>query len=193
MINTRRFYLPIILFLLLLILFVAVFIFLDFNKGGVSKEVKDNSCVIRAEKTVQGDSMEPMLLDRKEIILLENYYQCGNLAEPGDIIAYNYGGNKNPLVKIVKATDQDEVEIVDDKLKINGEILKNSAGQEYIFRTVEMKMLNLYIKDKYIPKNSFLIFGDNINDSTDSRKFGAVSANDFLGKFMNLTPNPSPN
>jgi hypothetical protein len=45
-------------------------------------------------------------------------------------------------------------------------------------------MLSLYIRDGRIPKDSFFIFGDNVVESTDSRKFGAVAASDFLGKFI---------
>ncbi|MCK5848027.1 MAG: signal peptidase I, partial [Caldisericia bacterium] len=77
----------------------------------------------------------------------------------------------------------DEIELAGSKLSVNGEVLKNSMGQEYRFSKGELNMLKLYIKDKHIPKDTFFLFGDNVSVSTDSRKFGAVSANDFLGKF----------
>lgn len=174
-----------IFFLVFIIILLVAGIYLLINQRlNLNQGVAKSICWARIEKIVQGDSMEPMFKNGEETILLENYYKCGNLIEKGDIIAYNYGGSENPLIKIVWATDRDEVKLAGDKLEINREILKNSAGQEFIFKESELKMLSLYIENKHIPKNSFLIFGDNINDSTDSRKFGAVSDSDFLGKFV---------
>ena len=178
----KRFYKTIIFLFLFFILSIPAYILFSKIKANTESEV--SGCFQREEKIVQGDSMEPMLSNGKKIVLLKNYYQCDNLVNPGDIISYNYAGNANPLIKIIKVTDQDKVEIVDNKLKVNGEILKNSGAEEYIFNEKEIRMLSLYVKNENIPKDSFLIFGDNINDSTDSRKFGAVSAVDFLGKFI---------
>ncbi|MFA4833450.1 MAG: signal peptidase I [Patescibacteria group bacterium] len=144
----------------------------------------ENICVTQAEKIIQGDSMAPMLANGESIILLENYYNCGYPVERGDVVAYNYGGNENPLIKVVKATSADKVEIFGGRLKINDEIMENSAGQEYNFTEKEREIMSLYIKNWHIPQDSFLIFGDNIGDSADSRKFGAVSIVDFLGEFV---------
>ena len=128
--------------------------------------------------------MEPLLSNGMEITLLSNYYQCGYPIERGDIIAYNFGGDKNPLIKIIKVLSSDEVEVHGAKLKVNGEFLKNSKGSEYSFSEQQLAIMSLYIKNNHIPENSFFIFGDNISDSKDSRKFGAVSSRDFLGKFV---------
>ena len=151
----------------------------------LAEEPESNTtCQInQLEKIVNGNSMTPLLKNGGTVILLENYYRCGNHVKNNDLIAYNYAGSENPLIKKVRATDADIIEIVGNKLKINSEILKNSAGEEYIFSLRELKMLQLYIKNSHIPKDSFLIFGDNIHISTDSRRFGAVSASNFLGKF----------
>ena len=141
-------------------------------------------CFQKEEKIIQGDSMAPMLANGESIILLGDYYKCGYPVERGEVVAHNYGGHENPLIKVVKATSADKVEIFGGRLKINGEIMKNSVGQEYNFTEKEREIMGLYIKDGRIPQDSFLIFGDNIGDSADSRKFGAVSAEDFLGKFI---------
>lgn len=140
-------------------------------------------CIIKTPKIVNGRSMEPILKDKTKVTLLENYYKCGHSVQKGDWIAYDYAGNKNMLIKIIKATDQDEIEILGGNMKINGEFLVNSAGKRYIFTKQEVKLLSLYIKDQHIPQKSFFAFGDNVTASKDSRKFGAVSAQDFLGKF----------
>ncbi len=139
--------------------------------------------ITRVKKVISGNSMTPILQDGGEINLLENYYKCGKELEKGDIVAYHYAGDDRPLIKIARVLPDDEVEIIEDKMMVNGAFLKNSADQEYSFSEGEVKMLALYIKNKRIPKNTCFLFGDNVDVSTDSRKFGAVSKNDFLGKF----------
>ncbi|MDD5295143.1 MAG: signal peptidase I [Patescibacteria group bacterium] len=169
---------------LFFILFISSYIFFSYKKIKTNQAPDISGCFQKEEKIIQGDSMAPMIANGEEIILLENYYKCGYSVKRGDVIAYNYGGHKNPLIKIVRATSADKVEIFGGRLKINDEIMENSTGQEYTFAEKEIKIMDLYIKDGHIPPNSFLIFGDNIGDSADSRKFGAVSANDFVGKFV---------
>ena len=167
-----------------MVLFLALFLSgCSFSNKNTADQPGD-TCLTRAEKIIQGDSMAPMLSDTESVILLENYYKCGYPVETGEVVAHNYGGSENPLIKVVKATSADKVEIFGGRLKINGEIMKNSVGQEYNFTEKEREIMGLYIKDGRIPQDSFLIFGDNIGDSADSRKFGAVSAEDFLGKFI---------
>lgn len=61
--------------------------------------------------------------------------------------------------------------------------MTNSAGEGYGFTSGELAMLKLYIRDGHIPPDSYLLFGDNVRNSVDSRKFGAVSLDDFIGKF----------
>jgi len=137
----------------------------------------------KANNIVNGDSMQPMLQDQQEIILIKHYYKCFE-PQVGDIVAYDYAGNDNPIIKIIKVTDQDWLEIQNNKLFINNQILKNSVDQEYIFNNQEIEVLSLYIKENKLPADSYLIFGDNINSSNDSRVFGAVSRVDILGKFL---------
>lgn len=137
----------------------------------------------KVHKTIEGNSMSPMLKNGGEINLLEDYYKCGKSVEKGDLVAYHYGGDKRPLIKIVKVTSEDTIEIVGTKMHVNDEELVNSVGSAYTFSKPEINMLNLYIREGHIPTNTFFLFGDNVSVSTDSRKFGAVSPTDFLGKF----------
>lgn len=164
--------------------FLTVFLGGEIGRGRVYSAEPLLTCPARrVEKTVSGNSMRPFLENGRMIVLLEGYYRCGNPAQKGDIIAYDYGGNPRPLIKVVRAADGDDVQVMDRRLKINGEILVNSAGEEYVFKSWELKMLRLYVKGGHIPQGSFLIFGDNVSNAIDSRKFGAVSVRDFLGKF----------
>ena len=152
--------------------------------ANIQEEIEEVVCEIeKIEKEVDGNSMVPLIQNGARVILLQNYYRCGNPVEVGDFVAYSFAGEKHPLIKVIQATSADEVEIKANNLYINGAILKNSAGTLYTFSESESNMLNIYIRNKHIPQNSYFVFGDNTGISTDSRKFGAVSAEDFLGKF----------
>lgn len=142
----------------------------------LSRTYKENNIV-------NGDSMQPMLQDQQEIVLIKKYYSCFD-PQVGDIIAYDYAGNDNPIIKIIKATDKDWLEIKNNKLFVNNQVLKNSTEQEYSFSQAEIKVLELYIEDNYLPADAYFVFGDNISSSNDSRVFGAVARSDILGKFL---------
>lgn len=135
-------------------------------------------------KIVDWDSMYPLISNWSEIKFFNYHYKCSKIFPKNwDIVAYKYSWNINNLIKQVKVTDEDIVEISWNNLKINWELMKNSDWQEYIFSDGEIMMISLYINEWKIPKDSYLIFWDNINDSIDSRKFWAVSSNDILWKF----------
>ena len=137
------------------------------------------------EKTVEGDLMNPMLSTGSKINLLVSYYEC-NEVERGDLISYDYKGGKSPMIKIVYALGGDKLEFQNNNLLINGEVMKNSADEIYFFQENEINMISLYIQDGKLIDSAFLIFGDNTKDSIDSRKFGAVSKQDFFGKFEKI-------
>jgi signal peptidase I len=138
------------------------------------------------EKEIEGNSMEPLLPNGTKILLQIWYYQGRNLPERGDIIAYNYGGNEHPIIKVVRGLPGDATEIdpIRKTIKINGEYLTNSIGTLFSFTDGELRLMWLYTKSGYLPAEGYLIFGDNVRDSIDSRKFGAVSKYDFYGKFI---------
>lgn len=161
--------------ILIIILIVFVFYFIYFNPS----EKK----FILKEMVITGYSMEPLLKEGDRVSLMENYY-LNHSVKKGDLVAYEYMGSEIPVIKVVLVTDKDIVEIIEDKLIVNYEFLKNSENEGYIFSDSELKMLNLYINGGHLPKDSFFIFGDNIHSSRDSRDFGAVSKNDFLGKLI---------
>ncbi len=78
-------------------------------------------------------------------------------------------------------------------LKIAGEIIKNSQEEIYHFDVNERRFLNLYIVqskkigDEIVGKmqdSAYFIFGDNVTNSIDSRKIGAVGKDGFIGKVI---------
>lgn len=45
-------------------------------------------------------------------------------------------------------------------------------------------MLSIYAPDGKLQEGAYLVFGDNVGNSTDSRKYGAVRAKDFVGRVV---------
>ncbi|MBN2457600.1 signal peptidase I, partial [Candidatus Woesearchaeota archaeon] len=128
----------------------------------------NTSCVTYAQKEVRGRSMEPLFYDGETVALLNGYYDC-NDAKRGDIIAYNYSGNDNPIIKRIIAEGGDLLEFDDDLLLINNRPLKNSENKTYVFSEKQKNMINLYIEEGRLVEDAFLIFGEDTKSSTDSR------------------------
>ena len=71
----------------------------------------------KTEKEVRGNSMEPLISAGETVVLLENYYEC-NKVKREDIIAYDYKGNDNPLIKRVLALGGDSLEFKNNNLLV---------------------------------------------------------------------------
>lgn len=176
------------IFLAFLVIIINLFLYLINNYFLKNKEnilqKEENFCkILKSEKEINGDSMQPLLKNQETVVLLENYYNCYEVKR-GDIVAYKRSSNKNPLIKIVKVLGGDSLVFENNgKLVVNGEVMKNSQNIDYVFSSKEIKMISLYIENGYLQDDAYLIFGDNVSSSMDSRKFGAVGENGFLGKF----------
>lgn len=183
-----------IIFLIIIIL-IFIFLFLKLNTNNkkinsqqispaVYSEKYNQTCITsKSIKEVRNNSMEPMIKPGEEFILLEGYYNC-NEVKRGDVVAYDFSANEVPLIKKVLVLGGDILEIKEDKLLVNNEILKNSAGEAYTLDEQNKKMISLYIIEGKMRSDAYLIFGDN-NSSKDSRRFGAVGKEGFIGKFLN--------
>ncbi len=144
--------------------------------------------IIRERKRISGNSMSPLLHNNDRVMLLHKYYEiCQTKPKKGDLIAYDYVGEKIPIIKVLAATSEDFLQIKNNTLWINGEEYKNSGNQKYNFSKGELEMLQLYIKNNHLKKDTYFILGDNISNSRDSRKFGAISPQKILGKFELIT------
>ena len=135
--------------------------------------------------------MAGIIDEGKEITILHGYYDC-DLIKKGDVVAYNYAGNNNPIIKTVLGLPKDDFKITQFRdtaeylLLINGQPLANSNGQPYRLDREEAKMLQLYEKDYRgkIPPETYLILGNITSGSLDSIKFGLVGEKDILGKVI---------
>ncbi len=177
-------------FLLFTLIYFLQNSFVVFEQEAPQKReaIQEGCNIQKAEKTVRGSSMSPLIGDGETVQVFFNYYDC-NEVKRDDIVLYDYAGNDVPLLKQVKGVPGDFFELKEKNgvwnIYINEKIVKNSEEKEYSFSKNRYNMLALYeknYKEKGIPENTFLILGDSTNPVTDSSRFGFVGKNDIMGK-----------
>ncbi len=150
--------------------------------------VFNGQCPIEIEeRIVRGGSLQGLIEDGQTVKVLFGYYNCHKI-ERGDVVLYDFAGNKEPVIKIVKGIEGDSFHLVKVDggyhILINGEIIKNAQGEPYLIDQSGYKMLSLYEKDYsgIIPKDAYLILGNLTYGSLDSTRFGLIDKSDILGK-----------
>lgn len=117
---------------------------------------------------VSGNSMAPKYKDGKLVFINKNYKEV----DKGDVVL----GKKNEIVfiKRVIAKENDKVIIKDGLLYVNDEVIKD---YEYI------EQAGIMNEEIVLSKNEFLVLGDNINQSIDSRdkQIGIITSNNIIG------------
>ncbi len=151
-------------------------------------EQKSEKCSVKIEqRIVHGNSLSPLIKNGQTIKILFDYYQCHEIKR-GDIVAYNYTGDKNPIIKIAKGMPGDSFKLKETEsgwnILINNEILKNSENNPYLITGNKYKMLSLYENDYQngIPGETYLLLGNLISGSVDSTQFGLIDKSGILGK-----------
>ncbi|MDE3077843.1 MAG: signal peptidase I [Chloroflexota bacterium] len=122
---------------------------------------------------VEGYSMEPTLQDSQYLIVNKVGLHFSQL-QRGDIIVFRYPLDPTKsFVKRVIALPGDSVEVRDGKVSVDGQVLKepylNAPTRGYFPRTV-------------VPAGDYFVLGDNRNNSSDSRAWGPLPANDVIGR-----------
>jgi len=144
----------------------------------------DDSCIEEVhEVTLVGGSMQPLIMDGDKLTLLVGYYDCNPL-ERGQIVSYEYADRDAPIAKMLSVLGGDSLRFDENHLFVNDELLSNSNGEAYIFSENSQKLISLYVKDGILIEEGQLIFGQGVLTGLDSRRFGAVSADDFLGRYL---------
>jgi len=174
-----------ILICLIAIAFTASFFFFQTNKIPLEKK-----CLPKLKEfNVLDKNMEPLLFAGRKSFFDENYYTC-HTAKNNDLVAYRYSQNKPLVARIIKGVPGDTIELKPDKkttstwnIAINGQILKNSLGQEYLLKQSRYKILNTYVRDYngIIPSNACLIMS-NSQTENDSASTGLIGTKDIAGK-----------
>lgn len=132
---------------------------------------------------VQGPSMEPTLQTDDKLLVNRVGIMVDKL-KYGDIVEFNSPDDKKvDFIKRVIAVEGDIVEIIDNRVYVNGEELKEnytSTGGETEF------FIDSYweIKDGEV-----FVLGDNRPNSNDSRLFGPIDKESVVGRaFFRVFP-----
>jgi signal peptidase I len=160
------------------------------NVPAQNKESSSQDCSVEKEiMIVQGSSLFPLIDSGQEVEVFFGHYDCYEI-ERGDVVLVNYAGNENFLIKIVRGLPGDKFELVKKSsgwnIFINGKVLRNSKGEDYLINSREYQMLSLYEKDyeNMIPEGTYLILGNKISGSVDSTQFGLVSKENLVAKVV---------
>jgi len=152
----------------------------------INPETKD--CLIETEEmTVRGNSLDPLIKPGQTIKALFGYYDCNKIRR-GDIVLFDYAGNKNFVIKIIKGISGDKFELRKTgsgwNIIVNNQIVKNSESEPYLISGNAYKMLFLYEKDYkgVIPENAYLLLGNRVSGSVDSTTFGLVDKSGIVAK-----------
>lgn len=117
---------------------------------------------------VNGKSMNNTLKDGDIMVLDIIGYRTSKLKR-FDIVVVDNG--KDYLIKRVIGLPNEEIEYKDNKLYVNGKLIKNKYGKG---TTNDFKVK--------VDKNSYFVLGDNREDSLDSRYYGAFNKKKIIGK-----------
>lgn len=121
---------------------------------------------------VQGISMVPSF-ENGELLLTEKISYKVSRIERGDVIVFEAPiDRKADFIKRVIGLPGENVEIKEGHVFINGEKLEES----YIFSQTE-GFVNVTL-----PKDEYLVLGDNRTASSDSRSFGPIARKSVKGK-----------
>ncbi len=128
---------------------------------------------------VTGESMEPTLQNKEQVLIEKVTLGFGEI-QRGDIIVFESPETKNKyLIKRVIGLPNETLEIKQGQIYINDKNLnepylnnQSTIGKETIKENTAVKL----------NENSYVLLGDNRENSTDSRDFGPISKDKILGK-----------
>ena len=126
---------------------------------------------------VRGESMEETLQNNDIMILNKMAYKFNDIKR-FDIVVIDI--TDEYIIKRVIGLPGEKVEYKNNKLYINGKEKKET------FNKVDAKELEDFNTEKLgsitVPKDSYLVLGDNRPNSLDSRKLGFIKAKNIVGR-----------
>lgn len=124
---------------------------------------------------VEGRSMEPNLYEGQRLIVDKITYRF-RPPKPGEIVVIKPKDPSKKFVKRVVATEGQNLQIVNGKLRING----LTVNEPYIYEAMEEDF-----PWTVIPEGTVFVMGDNRNrsmDSRDERNVGFVPLENVVGR-----------
>lgn len=134
---------------------------------------------------VQGESMEPTLVDGNKLIVNKLSYQVGELHR-FDVIVFHHNKEED-FVKRIIGLPGDKIEYRNDELYINGDKVDEPYLEKYKKEALGMQITEDFTLEeitgmKTVPEGKLFVLGDNRLKSWDGRRFGFISADQVVGK-----------
>lgn len=122
------------------------------------------------------ESMEPTINVEDAVV----YAKFGK-AERGDIILFTHPDSGVKYVKRLMAVGGDTISIHEGVFYLNGKPLEEPYVKE--------KVWDGDLEEVTVPENNYFVMGDNRNNSNDSRSWGYVPEDLYIGKlFLRIMP-----
>lgn len=132
---------------------------------------------------VSGNSMLPNFNNKEQLIAESLSVKLKDLKR-GDVIVFESPLENNKLlIKRVIGLPEENFKIVDGKVYINGNLL----NEESYLQSNEYTFVEKYFENNIeyqIPNDSYVVLGDNRDESTDSREWGYVDIDSIIGKVI---------
>jgi signal peptidase I len=144
--------------------------------------------IVQAFK-IPSSSMEPTLLVGDHLLVYKFIYGIRipytdikflqyNKPKRGDIVVFIFPKDRRKdFIKRVIGTEGEKVEIIHNKIYINGKVIDDPWGHF----TMPRSSIEDYSPVK-VPEGSLFVMGDNRDNSQDSRFWGFVNINEVKGK-----------
>ncbi len=121
---------------------------------------------------IEGQSMEPNLHDG-EYVLIDKVSYMLHPPERGDVIVFVPPNNERDYIKRVIGLPGDTVEIHGGQVYVNGVAL----DEPYLHNKTNADM-----PSRVVEAGRYFVMGDNRNNSSDSRAFGAITPQSIVGR-----------
>ena len=153
--------------------------------SSIPLQINAETCRV-AEFVVEGASMSPRIAPHQTIQVTMGDATCWGSLRHNDVVIFHSDNSRIPLVKAIRGLPDDTLSVSDGHIVINGKSTTNSSGQLYQLPAPRAAMIGLYAHDYVgvIPRNMFLVMGENIHGSTDSSRFGFVGSDQIIGKVV---------
>lgn len=142
--------------------------------------------------TVSGSSMYPTFQDRNKVIV-SKISKTLNHIDNGDVVVFHEEAQRD-FIKRVIGTPGDKVEYEGDQLYVNDKKVsepyldynKKHKQGKYLTGTFKTSQVNGANGKNKIPKDKYLVLGDNRQNSVDSRlaEVGLVDKDQLVGKVV---------
>ena len=126
---------------------------------------------------IVGSSMSPRY-ESQDIVILNKLHYIFFDVKRFDVVSFEYDSTKY-LIKRVIGLPGDKIEYKDNVLYVNGE----KITEDFLDKNIKTENFSLAsLGYQKIPKDMYLVLGDNREDSLDSREIGLIKKKDILGK-----------